>query len=127
MTQLASVFGKARVAPLKALTVRKLELQAALLAARLTDEVLRALSLTMNRTFMWSDSSTVPQWLTFLEKQPTFVANRVCEILELTTVDERHYVPTAHNSADARTRGMSAPALLNSCWLTGPNVLKTSD
>ena len=76
---------------------------------------------------MWSDSSTVLQWLTSLEKQPTFVANRVCEILDLTTVDEWHYVPTAHNPADAGTRGMSATDLLNSCWLTGPDFLKTSD
>ena len=127
VTQLAFVFGKARVAPMKALTVPKLELQAALLAARLRAEVLRALSLKIDRTFMWSDSSTVLQWLTSLEKQPTFVANRVCEILELTTVDEWHYVPTAHNPADAGTRGMSATDLLNSCWLTGPDFLKTSD
>ena len=127
VTQLAFVFGKARVAPIKALTVPKLELQAALLAARLRAEVLRALSLKIDRTFMWSDSSTVLQWLTSLEKQPTFVANRVCEILDLTTVDEWHYVPTAHNPADAGTRGMSATDLLNSCWLTGPDFLKTSD
>ena len=127
VTQLAFVFGKARVAPMKALTVPKLELQAALLAARLRAEVLSAMSLKIGRTFMWSDSSTVLQWLTSLEKQPTFVANRVCEILDLTTVDEWHYVPTAHNPADAGTRGMSATDLLNSCWLTGPDFLKTSD
>ena len=127
VTQLAFVFGKARVAPMKALTVPKLELQAALLAARLRAEVLRALSLKIDRTFMWSDSSTVLQWLASLEKQPTFVANRVCEILDLTTVDEWHYVPTAHNPADAGTRGMPATDLLNSCWLTGPDFLKTSD
>ena len=127
VTQLAFLFGKARVAPMKALIVPKLELQAALLAAQLRAEVLRALSLKIDRTFLWSDSSTVLQWLTSLEKQPTFVANRVCEILDLTTVDEWHYVPTAHNPADAGTRGMSATDLLNSCWLTGPDFLKTSD
>ena len=76
---------------------------------------------------MWSDSLTVLQWLTSLEKQPTFVANRVCETLDLTTVDEWHHVPTAHNTADAGTRGISATALLNSCWLSGPYFLKTSD
>ena len=127
VTQLAFVFGKARVAPMKALTVPKLELQAALLAARLRAEILRALSLKIDRTSMWSDGSTVLQWLTSLEKQPTFVANRVCEILDLTTVDEWHYVPTGHNPADAGTRGTFAIALLNSCWLCGPDFLKTSD
>ena len=127
VTKLASVFGKARFAPMKALTVPKMELKAALLAARLRDEVIRALSLTIDRTFIWNDSSIVLQWLISLQKQPTFVANRVCEILELTTVDEWHYVPTAHNPADAGTRGMSATVLLNSCWLTGPHFLKTSD
>ena len=75
VTQLAFVFGRARVAPMKALTVPKLELQAALFAARLRDENLRALSLTIDKTFMWTDSSTVLQWFTSLEKQPTFVAN----------------------------------------------------
>ena len=127
VTQLAFVFGKARVASMKALTIPKLELQAALLAARLCDEVHRALSLKIDRTFMWSDSSTVLQWLHSLEKQPAFVANRVSEILELTTVDEWHYVPSAHNPGDAGTRGIPATALVNSCWLTGPDFLKTTD
>ena len=67
------------------------------------------------------------QWLNYLVKQPTFVANQVCEILELTTADEWHYVPTAHNTADAGIRGMSATALLNSCWLIEPDFLKKSD
>ena len=44
-TEIAFVFGKARVAPLKALTIPKPELQAALLAARLRNEVQRALFL----------------------------------------------------------------------------------
>ena len=38
-TELAFVFGKVRVVRMKALTVPKLELQAALLAARLMNEV----------------------------------------------------------------------------------------
>ena len=62
-TQLAFVFGKARVAPMKALTIPKLELQASLLAARLRKEIEKALSLEISKTFMWSDSTTVLQWI----------------------------------------------------------------
>ena len=126
-TKLAFVFGKARVAPMKALTIPKLELQAALPAARLKDEVQKALTLTVERTLMWTDSTTVLQWLHSIDKQPVFVAKRAAEILELTTVDEWNHVPTIDNPADAGTRGLSAKALLESTWLKGPDFLRTSD
>ena len=112
---------------METLTIPKLELQAALLAARLRDEIRRALTLDIDRTFMWTDSTTVLQWLHSLEKQPAFVANRISEILELTTTDEWYHVQTADNPADAGTRGLSAKALLESCWLKGPEFLRTSD
>ena len=73
---------------MNALTIPKLELQAALFAAKLGNEVKRALTLQSERTFMWTDSTTNLQWLHFLEKQPLFVANSVGEILELATADE---------------------------------------
>ena len=76
---------------------------------------------------MWTDSTTVLQWLHFLEKQPMFVANRVAEILELTTADEWYHVQSADNPADAGTRGLSAKALLQSSWLIGPKFLKTNE
>ena len=124
-TEIAFVFGKARVAPMKALTIPKLELQAAVLAARLRNDVQRALTLQIERTFMWTDSTTVLQWLYSLKKQPVFVANRVAEILELTTADEWYHVQSTDNPADAGTRGLSAKALLQSSWLKGPEFLKT--
>ena len=125
--ELAFVFGKARVAPMKALTIPKLELQAALLATRLKDELQKALTLTVERTLMWTDSTTVLQWLRSIDKQPLFVANRVTEILELTTVDEWNHVLTVDNPADAGNRGLSAKALLESTWLKGLDFLRTSD
>ena len=126
-TQLAFVFGKARVAPTKALPIPKLELQAAVLAARLKDEIQQALTVPVERTFMWTDSTTVLQWLHSIDKKPVLVANRVAETLELTTVDEWNHVPTADNPADAGTRGLPANSLSNSPWLKGPKFLMTSD
>ena len=57
---------------------------------------------------MWTDSTTVLQWLGSFDKQPIFVANRISEIVQLTTVDQWFHVQTSDNPADAGTRGMSA-------------------
>ena len=87
-TQISFNFGKARVAPMKALSIPKLELQAALLATRLKDYIVTALTVSINHVYMWTDSTTVLQWLNSTEKLPVFVANHVGEILESTTIDE---------------------------------------
>ena len=112
---------------MKALTIPKLELQALLLAARLRKEIENALTVRVDNTFMWTDSSTVLQWLLSLEKQPVFVTNRVAEILELTTMDDWNYVKSSENPADAGTRGRSANSLRDSPWLEGPSFLRTHD
>ena len=58
-TQKSFIIGKARVAPMKALTIPKLELQAALLATRLKDDILTALTVCINHVYMWTDRTTV--------------------------------------------------------------------
>ena len=76
-TELAFVLGKARVAPMKVTTVPKLELQAALLAARLKREITQSLTVTVNQVFIWTDSATVLQWINSNEKQPIFLLQTV--------------------------------------------------
>ena len=125
-TELAFVLGKARVAPMKVMTVPKLKLQAALLAARLKREITPALTVTVNQAFMRTDSTTVLQWINSNEKQPIFVANRVCEILKYTSVDQWNHVATKDNPADTGTRGMSAEVLQISSWVKGPHFLTNS-
>ncbi|XP_062713249.1 uncharacterized protein LOC134290197 [Aedes albopictus] len=72
---------KSRVAPLKRLTIPRLELCAAREAARLHQTVVKALALDDVQSFFWSDSTVVLHWL----KAPpntwkTFIANRVSSI-----------------------------------------------
>ena len=125
-TELAFAMGKAHVAPMKVLTVPKLELQAALLGAGLKREITQALTVTVNQVFMWTDSTTVLQWINSNEKQRIFVANRVCEILEYTSVDQWNHVATKDNPADAGTRGKSTEIMQLSSWVKGPHFLTYS-
>ena len=111
---------------MKVMTVPKLELQPALLDARLEREITQALTVTVNQIFMWTDSTTVLQWINSNEKQPIFVANRVCENLEYTSVDQWDHVATKDNPADAGARGMSAEVLQLSSWVKGPHFLSNS-
>ena len=112
---------------MKALSILKLELQAALLAARLKDDLLTALIVCINHVYMWADGTTVLQWLNSTEKLPVFVANRVGKILESTTIDEWHHVLSGDKPADTGTRGIYPEALKDSSWVIGPSHLRTTD
>ena len=98
--ELAFVFGKARVAPMKALPIPKLEIQAALLANRLKEEILKGLTFKVTDIFMWTDRPTVLQWLKSCNKLPLFVGNPTGEILESTTTDQWHHILSGDNPAD---------------------------
>ena len=126
-TGLAFVLGKARVAPMKVMTFPKLQLQAALLAEGLKQDICRALTLHVNKVYMWTDSTSVLQWLNSTSKQPIFVANRVSEILEHTSVDEWNHVASSDNPADAGTCDKSAEVLQSSSWVRGPDFLRTKE
>ncbi|XP_075263346.1 uncharacterized protein LOC142354894, partial [Convolutriloba macropyga] len=118
------IIGKARVAPVNHHTIPKLELMTALTGNRLKDTIMKEHSIHFHKVFMSSDSTTVIQWIrSSNEKQPTFVANRVAEILDTSTVDEWHHVEGAKNPADLGTRGLSFDDIANSNWIKGPDWL----
>ena len=58
-TDFTCVFGKARVAPIKVLSIPKLKLQADLIASRLKKEILVLFSVNVTRFFLQADSKTV--------------------------------------------------------------------
>ncbi|XP_047538693.1 uncharacterized protein LOC125072211 [Vanessa atalanta] len=116
---------KSKVAPLKPTTIPRLELCGAIVAARLTQKVLEAFRLPVQRRILWSDSSVVLGWLkTPPSKLKLFVKNRVAEIQELTYTFEWRYVPTYDNPADLLTRGINLASINTlDLWWSGPTFL----
>jgi len=120
-TQCTLMIAKARVKPLKEVTLPRLELLASFVAAKLSQFVVKALhGLRIGRMVLWCDSQIVLYWIHSKKKLPRFVSNRVRAIREANFTDIR-YCPTEDNPADLTTRGISIEKLKSSkLWMNGP-------
>ena len=106
----AFVIAKTRVAPVKELTLLKLELMAALIAASISNFITTSLSLQGISTYLWADSQIVFYRIQSNKKPPTFVAHRINEIHQLTSTAAWRYCPTESNPADLLTRNIQLTA-----------------
>lgn len=113
---------KSRIAPLKEMTIPRLELLSATIGARLWKSVRENLDNEVE-SFFWSDSSTVISWIWRKEDWAPFVGNRVTEIRSLTPIECWRHVPGRLNPADLPSRGCSPKHLLESRWWEGPKWL----
>ncbi|GFY65829.1 integrase catalytic domain-containing protein [Trichonephila inaurata madagascariensis] len=118
------VRAKSRVAPLKLLSIPRLELMACCVGARLVNSILKALNMPDLKVTLWSDSTTALWWIKEYGNWSVFVANRVKEIRQLTQIQSWKYVPGNMNIANLLSRGCSPRQMLNSRWWEGPSWLK---
>ena len=120
------IASKTRLAPLRALSIPRLELMGALIGLRLTRQVCSALNIETNAVTYWVDSLNVGFWIRGQSREyKPFVAHRVGEIDDSSNPDQWRYVPTHLNPADFGTRGMTAKELAESTrWWNGPEFLR---
>eukprot|EP00794_Sanderia_malayensis_P005087 gene5087-biopygen4147 len=119
----AFLLGKSRLAPLKRMTIPRLELAAAALAAKVYTMLKSELEMNIDKAFFWIDSTTTLRYI-FNETRRfhTFVANRVGLIRDCSSPDQWKYVPTDENPADDVSRGLTMDELLdNKRWNHGPD------
>ena len=119
------IVARSRVAPIKPVTIPRMELVAAVVGVELTTFLKRELDLKLNDTIFWTDSTSVLQYIKSSSKRfKTFVANRIAAIQAGSSPSQWRHVGTAHNPADMASRGIS-PSRLAFCtsWLKGPDFL----
>lgn len=123
------VASKSRVAPLKRMTLPRLELMGAVIAARLGSTLMKALQLDKTQLRLWTDSMIVLHWIrSSAHKWKQFVANRVTEIQTLTDPQAWSHGKGRINPADLPTRGLTVQDLKQSTlWWKGPGVLISPD
>ncbi|GFV43740.1 uncharacterized protein TNCV_2770531 [Trichonephila clavipes] len=89
------ITSKSRVAPIKSLTIPRLELCAAVLLAKPVKRVVAALQLETAELYLWSDSMIVLAWFRMEPMDlKTFVQNRVAKIQELYPNQLWRHVPS---------------------------------
>ena len=125
----AFIMGKSRVAPLKHITIPRLELSAALVAVKVSTMLNVELNYENIVDVFWTDSKVVLGYVCNDSRRfQVFVANRVQQIRNVTSPKQWNYVESEANPADDASRGLTAEQLVsNARWLNGPSFLWDPD
>lgn len=119
------VVSKTKVAPLKRLTIPRLELAGAVLLIKLMSHIVQVLEAFETPMFLWTDSSITLTWINgHPSKWKDFIQNRVVYIQETLPQATWKFISGKENPADLSTRGLTPAQLITHTeWWEGPEWL----
>lgn len=122
------ITSRSRIAPIKQLSIPRLELNSAVLLAETIESVIKCFSFEYT-IHAWTDSMITLSWLTSSARRwKSYVATRVATIQEIIPSRCWKHVRSSDNPADLPSRGISPEELLNSTlWWNGPPWLSTDE
>ncbi|XP_075248451.1 uncharacterized protein LOC142341408 [Convolutriloba macropyga] len=118
------VINKTKVAPIKQLSVPKLELEAATLRAEPAGFCENEMTTITSKHF-WTDSTATLGWIQSKQRQKMYIANRLTKIHENSNAENWRHIPGEMNPADHGKRGVT-PSNIPNLWLQPPDFLSTS-
>lgn len=124
--QIQLITSKARVAPVKEMTIPRLELCSAQLLVETLKNVRAALDIPDVEYHLYTDSTIALPWIRQAPSEwKQYVANRVAFIQQHTTPSAWRHIRTAENPADIASRG-TTPAILKDhrLWWDGPQCIR---